>query len=192
MKRDLPNPSSPRRRKRPGSPRFRKGIVVALASVALSALLGIGWFKWRFRHYTGAAALEDFRAGIAARRAPHPAVRFLELRYGPLDNPANRQKAFLHFFDAGHIEAMGVMVGHMDPGERQTNIADTAAWISDYRSTMTPAEREALGSFLDSPAGQAQLQQARHQYLSRDVAYRSATAPVIAELMMTLDHARNR
>lgn len=178
--------------RRTGRHRILRWTGIALAAVVLLAAVGIGWFKWRFRYYTGADALADFRAGIAARRAPHPAVRFLELRYGPLDNPENRREAFLHFFDPGHIEAMGVMVDHMEPGERRTNITDTAKWISSYRTSMNPSEREALGRYLDSAAGQRQLGQATREYLSRDVAYRSATAPVIAELMMTLDHARNR
>ncbi|MCP5522896.1 MAG: hypothetical protein H7A46_15260 [Verrucomicrobiales bacterium] len=188
-----PNPTAkPDGRPPSRKQRLLKRTGMALAAVLLLAALGVGWFKWRFRHYTGAAALADFRAGIAARRAPHPAVRFLELRYGSLDDPENRRNAFLHFFDPGRIEAMGIMVDHMDPGERRTNIADTAQWISSYRTTMSASEREALGQYLDSAAGQRQMQMATQQYLSRDVQYRSATAPVIAELMMTLDHARNR
>lgn len=63
-------------------------------------------------------------------------------------------------------------------------------WLK--RTGMSASERDALGSYLNSGAGLGQIRQATEQYLSRDVRYRSATAPVIAELMMTLDHARNR
>lgn len=172
--------------------RLLKWTGVALAAVVILSCLGLALFKWRFRHITTKEAMESLRAGVAARHAPHPAVRFLELRYGPLDDPANRQKAFLHFFDRGQVELMGVLVDHMNPGERRTNIADMAKWISDYRTGMTASEREALGRVLDSEAGFGRIREARQQYLSRDVGYRSATAPVIAELMMTLDHVRKR
>ncbi len=141
---------------------------------------------WRFRTYTPVAVAQDIRAAIQARNDPQPAVRFLELRYGPLTEPANRQKAFLDFFNVDHMEGLHRIVNHMQGAQRLTNIAATAQWIAEYRRTMSRDEKESLRTHLNTAAGRATLQNATAAYLKRDVEYRSATAPVIAELMATL------
>ncbi|MCX6904348.1 MAG: hypothetical protein NTW03_12895 [Verrucomicrobia bacterium] len=151
----------------------------------LGALGTAGWI-WRFRTYTPAAVAVDIRAAIGARNAPQPAVRFLELRYGPLTEPANRQKAFLEFFNLDHQEGLYWIVDHMAGAQKQTNIAATAQWIADYRTQMTPEEKENLRAYVTSEAGRKTLQQATAHYLEKDVGYRSATAPVIKELVSTL------
>jgi hypothetical protein len=76
----------------------------------------------------------------------------------------------------------------MQAAQRQTNIAAMAQWVADYRRTMSPEEKEALSAYLGSDAGRTTLSRATAQYLSQGVTYRSATAPVIQELMTTLAH----
>ena len=61
-----------------------------------------------------------------------------------------------------------------------------AQWIADYRATITPDEKQALGAYVRSDAGHATLQQATAQYLQQDARFRAGTAPVIQELMTTL------
>jgi hypothetical protein len=163
----------------------RKLIRVGATGFCLLALGATLWI-WQSPQYTPAAAVLDLRAAAMTRGSRRPVERFLELRYGPLTEPANRQKAFLDFFDLGHMEGMRLIVGHMQGDQKQTNIAATAQWIANYRRTLSPAEIQALRTHLNSDAGRAQLKQATAQYLSRDVTYRSATAPVIVELMTTL------
>jgi hypothetical protein len=84
------------------------------------------------------------------------------------------------------MEGLHRIVSHMQGAQKQTNIAATAQWIANYRQGMTPEEKADLASHLHSQAGRATLQRATAEYLKRDVAYRAATAPVIAELMTTL------
>ena len=149
---------------------------------------GIGaalWF-YHFRHYTPAEAVQDVQAALAARNAPKPLEKFLELRYGTMSDPANRQKAFLDFFNVGHIKGLNYLVTRMPPARQQANIKATAEWIANYRQNMTPEERQSLRSHLQTDAARVTLQQATSQYLSHDVRYRSASAPVIAELLTTI------
>jgi hypothetical protein len=112
--------------------------------------------------------------------------QFLELRYGPLTEPLNRQKAFLDFFNVGHIEGLHVLVTHMEAAEQQTNIAAMARWVAEYRRTLSPEEKEALNARLSTGDGRRMLQQATAQYLRQNVHYRAATAGVITELMTTV------
>ena len=112
--------------------------------------------------------------------------RFLELRYGPLTDPANRQRAFLDFFNVGHIKGLNILGSRMPSDRRQSNITAMAQWVANYRATMTSEEKAALGSYVTSPVGRATLQQATAQYLQQDVRYRAGSAPVIQELMTTL------
>lgn len=158
---------------------------IGLAGLAIIAL-GTGYWFWRFRQYTPVEAIKDLRAAAAVRNAPRPVERFLELRYGPLTEPANRQQAFLDFFNVGHIQGLQIITSHMADTQRQSNVAAMAQWIAEYRRTMSPAEKESLSTHLRSDAGRRTLQQATAQYLSQDVRYRAATAPVIEELMTTL------
>lgn len=148
--------------------------------------LAVGWWIHRFHRYTPVEAVKDLRAAAAARNAPRPVERFLELRYGPLHVPANRQKAFLDFFNVGHIEGLHMIVQRAPPEHRQYAIRSMAQWVADYRRTLTLEEKESLAAYLRTDAGRATLQQATAKYLSHDVRYRSITAPVIAELMATL------
>jgi hypothetical protein len=148
--------------------------------------LGIAFWVHRFHRYTPVEVVQDFRAAVAVGLHPRPVERFLELRYGPMTEPANRQKAFLDFFNVGHIQGLHLMVSHTPEPMRQPNINAMAQWVADYRRTMTPAEKESLGAYLRTQAGQNTLKQATAQYLAQDVYYRAATAPVIAELMATL------
>jgi hypothetical protein len=154
--------------------------------VLLGAGLGTALWIHQFRHYTPAEAVQDVQAALAARNAPKPLERFLELRYGTLTDPANRQKAFLDFFNVGHIKGLNYLVTRMPPARQQANIKATAEWIANYRQNMTPEEKQSLRSYLQTDAAHATLQQATSQYLSHDVRYRSASAPVIAELLTTL------
>jgi hypothetical protein len=156
--------------------------VAGLAMVALATALWV----WKFQRYTPVEVVQDLKAGIAARNAPRPVERYLELRYGPLTSPANRQKAFLDFFNVGHIEGLQIMTSHMKPAEREANTAAMAQWVAHYRQTMTPEERQTLNAQLSTPSGYATLRQATAQYLKQDVRYRAATAPVIRELMTTI------
>lgn len=153
--------------------------------LGLLTLGGVVWVR-TFHRYTPIEVVQDLRAGIQAHHAPRPVERFLEIRYGPLTEPANRQKAFLDFFNVGHIQGLQIITSHMQGAHRQTNIAAMAQWIAEYRQTMTQEERENLRTYLGSPSGQTAVQKATAQYLKQDVHYRAATAPVIAELMSTL------
>jgi hypothetical protein len=146
---------------------------------------GVLWVR-RFHRYTPAEAVQDLRAAALARYSPRPVERFLEVRYGPLTEPANRQKAFLDFFNVGHIEGLYIIVGRMGGAYREARIASMAEWIAEYRSTMSPEEMESLRASISSEAGRATLQQATAAYLQKDVRFRAATASVIAELMATL------
>ena len=59
--------------------------------------------------------MEDVRAGLKARNIKEPQARveaFLEARYGPLTEPANRQRAFLDFFNQDHIKGLNFIVSH--------------------------------------------------------------------------------
>jgi hypothetical protein len=151
-------------------------------------VLGLCTVLWirRFHHYTPAEALADLRAAAAVRNTSKPVERFLELRYSPLSEPVNRQRAFLDFFNVGHIDGLYILVGRIPSGRRQSRIDDMARWIADYRQTISPEEKDALAMYLRSEAGRAMLQQATAQYLQKDVRFRGATAGVIRELMATL------
>jgi len=157
-------------------------IGTGLLIVSLSALF---WVR-RFHNYTPVEAVQDLKAAIASRNAPRPVENYLELRYGPLTEPANRQKAFLDFFNIGHIQGLQMIVNRMPAERREGSIAAMAHWVANYRRTMSPEEKQALRDYLYSGDGRATLEKATAQYLSQNVRYRAATAPVITELMMTL------
>lgn len=166
--------------------RRTKKVVWIGAGLLLTVVLGASFWGRRFHDYTPAAALRDLRAAAGAEHAPRPVDRYLELRYGPMTEPANRQRAFLDFFDIGHIEGLYLIVGYMGGEQKRTNIAAMAQWIADYRRTMSPQEKTTLGAYLGSDAGRATLRRATAQYLQKDVRFRAETAGVIEELMTTL------
>lgn len=140
----------------------------------------------RLRNYPPKEAMLDIKAGLAARHAPKQLERFLEVRYGSMTNAANREKAFMDFFNVDHIKGLNFLVNHMPPERRNANITAMAEWISNYRETMTPEERSYLGAQLNSPEGVVKVRQATSQYLQQDVRYRAANAMVISELLTTL------
>ena len=162
------------------------------AGAAVIMLIAAGATFWtrQFHSYTPIEALHDLEAAAKVRNAPQPVERFMELRYGPLTDPANRQKAFLDFFNVGHIKGLNILVSRMPSDRRQSNVTAMAQWVANYRATMTPEEKATLGSYVTSPGGRATLQQATAQYLQQDVRYRAGTAPVIQELMTTLATVR--
>ena len=158
------------------------------AGVAVIVMIAAGTTLWirRFHHYTPVEAVQDVRAAIQAKDAPQPVERFLELRYGPLTDPANRQRAFLDFFNIGHIKGLHLLASSMGNEQRQASTAAMAQWVADYRATMTADEKAALGAYVRSETGRETVQQAAAQYLQQDVHFRAATASVIQELMTTL------
>jgi len=143
----------------------------------------------RLRQRIPAELMQDIRAGIAARHIQDPDLRFqkfLEGRYGPQSDPANRQKAFLDFFNKDHIRALQLLVRHSPPGMRQANIEATAKWVQQFRESLTAQQRADLNAQLQAAGGRGLLQQATAQYNSQDVQYRGQTAPVISELLKTI------
>ena len=171
--------------------RSRKVLWVCGVVIVLAALAVTFWVR-RFHQYTPVEVLRDLQAAAQVGPAPRPVERFLELRYGPLTDPANRQKAFLDFFNIGHIKGLNILVSQTDSAQRQPNINAMAQWVADYRRTMTPEEKAALGAYVRSEAGHATLQRAAAQYLQEDVRFRASTAPVIQELMTTLATVRKQ
>ncbi len=160
-------------------------------------LIGAGALVWRhtFRHYAPREVMKDVRAGLAARHVRETRARveaFLEARYGPLTDPANRQQAFLDFFEVDHIKGLNFIVSHTPANQKQANTRAMAQWIADYRRTMSPQDRAALQARLNSEAGQAMLRRATAHYQSQDVYFRGAQKAVIAELMTTLAELRKQ
>src|ERR1019366_3945073 len=94
------------------------------AGAAVIMLIAAGATFWtrQFHSYTPIEALHDLEAAAKVRNAPQPVERFMELRYGPLTDPANRQKAFLDFFNVGHIKGLNILVSRMPSDRRQSNI----------------------------------------------------------------------
>jgi hypothetical protein len=162
------------------------GAVIALAAIGVAL-----WIR-TFRHYTPADAAHDLRtaaqvgAEMRAGTSTEPVERFLELRYGSLAESANRQRAFLDFFNTGHIEGLRMIAGHMKDAPRQARIDAMAHWIANYRHTMSPQEKQQLRAYFETGDGRRALQQAAASYVSKDVQFRCTTAPVIAELMTTV------
>jgi hypothetical protein len=157
-------------------------------TVVLLLIGALGYWKV-FRGYAPREFMQDIKAGIAVREIRDPDERFvkyLEGRYGPMTDPANRQAAFLDFFNPEHIRALQFMVAHSPKAQRPENIAASARWVADYRRSLTPAERQALRARLGSDAGRSLLKRATAQYNAQDIYYRGQTAPVISQLLTTL------
>lgn len=161
----------------------------ALGVVALGTLLaGVFWFTV-IRRRLPPGILDDVRAGVAARHLTDPDQRlrkYLEGRYGSMSDPANRQKAFLDFFNLDHIVALQFLVKHAPEVRRQESIDAMARWVGTYRDTLSPEETLALKSQISTAEGQAMLRRATAQYNSQDVQYRGSTAPVISQLLRTI------
>jgi len=164
----------------------RSKIILATSTTVLLTLAVVTGWMWKTRGPVLKEIALNLRAGAQSRHAEKPFERFLELRYGPLTEATNREKAFLGFFDPNHIQGMHRLVKYMNEGERKTNIMATAHWVAHYRETMSDAEKAALASWVQSAEGRSNVRQASAVFRSRDVAYRSETEPVIKELLTTL------
>src|SRR5512139_2980698 len=100
----------------------------------------------------------DVKAGLAARNAPQPVEEFMELRYGPMTEPANRQKAFLDFFNVGHIEGLHALVNRIPASYHEVAIANMAQWVADYRRTLSPQEQASLRDYFQTESGRHTLE----------------------------------
>jgi hypothetical protein len=160
------------------------------AAVILVAGLGVMLWVRQFHEYTPAEALRDLQAASRVGPAAKPVERFMQLRYGPMTNPANRQKAFLDFFNMGHIKGLNMLVERTHPSQRQANIDAMAQWVANYRATLTPGEQAALGAYVHSDAGRATIRQATAEYMREDSHFRANTAGVVQELLTTLASVR--
>ena len=160
------------------------GVVVVLAA--------LGWVLWvrQFHEYTPVEALRDLQAASRVGPAPRPVERFLELRYGSMADAGNRQKAFLDFFNIGHIKGLNMLVAHIRPADRQAHIDAMAQWVAGYRASLTAEEKTALGAYLRSESGHATIHQAAAEYMREDVHFRAATADVVRELLTTVAAAQ--
>ncbi|MGA2246468.1 MAG: hypothetical protein ABSH48_15845 [Verrucomicrobiota bacterium] len=169
---------------RKGKILLRAGIAaLAVAIVVLAA--GVHYVRTQIPK----EIIPDIRAAIGARGVADPDARFkkfLENRYGSMDEPANRERAFEGFFNRDHIKAMQLIVKHSPPGQRLANIRATANWLANYRQNMSPQEKGDLADYFQSDSGRAALQAATGQFLNQDAEYRSATTPVINQLMTIL------
>jgi hypothetical protein len=165
--------------------RMKRTRRIALALLILAAALGIAWSQFRHK-LPPRAVMKDVKAAIAARHAPNPFQRYMEERYGSMNNATNRENAFLGFFDTDHIKGLNFIVTHMPPERRGSNVAAMATWIVNYRETMTDQEKRDLRQSLTSPEGEAAIRRATAQYLNQDINYRAANAAVITELLTTL------
>lgn len=132
----------------------------------------------------------DLRAGWAARNVQDPDRRlhvYLSERYGPMTEATNRERVFVDFFDPERIRTLQFLVKNAPENRRQESIEAMARWVADYRASLTPEERASLSARFQGPEGQARLGKATAQYNAQDVRYRGSTAPVISELLRTLN-----
>lgn len=156
------------------------GLVVALAAGVAVRIV---------RTRAPAGVLVDVRAGMAARSIRDPDQRlakYLEGRYGSLDDPAVRRRIFLDFFDLERINALQWLVRHAPAERRQESVDAMSRWVSRYRDSLSADERAELGTLFRTPEGRAMLGRATAQYNSQDVQYRGQTAGVISQLLRTL------
>ena len=180
---------SPSPATQPGRISRKKKLAWAGAVAVLLMVLAIVLWQRRFHSYTPLDALNDLRAAVQVLREnpPDRVLRFMELRYGAMTEPANRVHAFQDMFNVGHIEGLYLLWHNEKDTERiNTTIAGTAETFAKWRSFMSPEERQTLAIYFHSPAGRAQVQQATAFYMGKDVRFRSVSAPVIKELLTTV------
>ncbi|MGC3958076.1 MAG: hypothetical protein QM813_09105 [Verrucomicrobiota bacterium] len=174
---------------KPAKSRAKKIILWGVSFLLVMLVLGVVGYLRLFRSYPPKELIQDIRAGIVARDTQDPDKRFeiyLEHRYGSMAEAANRQKAFLAFFDPEHIRALQFLATHAPKDQQAANIAATARWVEQYRNQLTPAERAALGAQINSDAGRQMLRNATATYNSQDIYYRGKTVPVIEQLLKTI------
>jgi hypothetical protein len=161
------------------------GLATGLAAVvALGVWLRVVYFG------TPVGLMRDIRAGLAARPLKDPDARlhkYLEGRYGPMSEATNRERVFVDFFNPERIKTLQFLVQHAPEEQRQANIDAMSRWLAGYRAGLTSAERAALNARFQQPEGRALLSRATAQYNAQDVHYRGQTAPVISELLRTLN-----
>jgi len=158
---------------------------IAVMGVILMTLGTAFWIR-RFHGYTPLDVIKDVQAAEQARRGGRSVKLFLDLRYGDQTNPANRRKAFIDFFNAGHVEGLYFIVDNRTDARTRACIADAAKIFANYRQAMSPDDKESLKAYFDSNAGRTQIQQAIVSYQTKDVRFRAVIAPVVQELMTTL------
>lgn len=168
-----------------------KGKLIGWGCASGLAILVVAGFLWVRVFHQGPppGLMKDIRAGIAARNLKDPdqrLLKYLEVRYGPMSNPTNRQNVFLDFFNTEHIEALQFLVKHSPEQHRQENIDAMARWVAGYRASLTLQERAVLNARFQTGEGQAMLRRATAQYNAQDVRYRGNTAPVISQLLRTI------
>jgi hypothetical protein len=165
--------------------------VFRIFAVGFLTLAVAGVWMRRLHRGPPPGLLKDIRAGIGARTATDPderLLKYLDGRYGPMTDSTNRQQAFVDFFDVDHIKALHFLVQHSPEGQRQANINAMARWLASYRTSLNSAERAALKVKFQGSNGPAMLRRATAQYNSQDVYYRGRTAPVISELLKTMNY----
>ncbi len=160
-------------------------ILITLSVLVVAAVIA----GLRIRKQLSPDLVQDIRAGIAARNVKDPDARlekYLEGRYGPQDDPANRQKVFVNMFNPEHIKSMQFLVDHSPESQRKANVQAMAKWVENYRNTLTPETTVALKTQILSSDGQAMLRMATAHYNNQDVYYRGMTAPVVSQLLTTI------
>lgn len=157
------------------------GCLVLAAAIAFGLRL-----LW---HRPPRGMMRDIRAGLAAKDIADPDERlrkYMEERYGSMDDPARRNEAFLDFFNLERIKTLQFLVKHAPADRRQDSIDAMARWVETYRQSLTSEDRAALNARFQTPEGQAMLRRATAQYNSQDVQYRGRTAVVISQLLRTI------
>jgi hypothetical protein len=161
-----------------------------VAGLVLAGLAVVGVVVFLLvRRQMPAGMVKSVRAGVAARRISDPDQRFakyIEGLHGPQTDPANREKAFMSFFDPEQIRTLQLLVMHLPDEERQSSIDASARWVQQYRESMTVQQRGELRAQLQTPEGKAMLRKATALYNSQDVEYRGRTSPVISQLLKTV------
>ena len=169
----------------------RTKIIIVVTSALGMVLIAAGSALWvrTFHHYSPREFLKDVRAGLAARNIPQPKARveaFLTTRYGPLTEPANRQRAFLDLFNVDHTKALDLIAGHGPANQQQADTQAMAEWIAQYRKTMLAEEWAALRARINSASGQSMLQRSTAHFMAQEESVRNAQKPVMMELTATL------
>jgi hypothetical protein len=170
----------------------KRTTIILLATVlGMVVLLGAGGLLWSrtFGHYSPREVFKDIRAGLAAKNIPQPKARvetFLAARYGPLTDPANRQRAFLDLFNVEHAKGLDFITRHTSASQKAADTQAMADWIAHYRKAMSKEERAALRACVNSESGRTMLQRSTAYYMAQDESVRKAQKPVMTELTTTV------